>query len=212
MRRIGTHSLVAVAVMLAGCQASTDSSSSSSGGARSSAPKARPAAASLVVPAGVTLPLELQTGISSESSKEGELIVARLTEDVRVGERVALREGTEVRGHVVSAIPSGRVKGRAHLAFDFDRIVVGGKEHEIALREIDLTAGSGKKKDAAIIGGSAGAGAIIGAIADGGKGAAVGGLVGGAAGTGVVLATKGEEVKLPAGTRYTLKLDRELRL
>lgn len=39
-----------------------------------------------------------------------------------------------------------------------------------------------KKKSAAIIGGSAGAGAAIGALAGGGKGAAIGALIGGTSG------------------------------
>jgi hypothetical protein len=53
---------------------------------------------------------------------------------------------------------------------------------------------------------------IIGAIADGKKGAAIGTAVGAAAGTGAVLATKGKEVELPSGTNLRLKLEKEARL
>ena len=45
----------------------------------------------------------------------------------------------------------------------------------------------------------AGAGAAIGALLGGGSGAAKGAAIGGAGGTGVVLATKGKEVRLGAG-------------
>jgi hypothetical protein len=154
----------------------------------------------------------LETALSSATSKQGDAIVARLAQDVKLGEKVVLKQGTELRGRVVSATQSGRVKGRAHLAFDFDRVVVGGSEREVALRAVDITAESSKGKDAKIVGGGAGAGLIIGAIVDGKKGAVIGTAVGAAAGTGAVLATRGKDVQLPAGTTLHLKLEKDARL
>ena len=138
--------------------------------------------------------------------------MARLAEDVRVGEKVVVPAGTEVRGQVTAAVPSGRVKGLARLAFDFDTLVLKGKEHSIGTRPVDITAANSHKKDAVIIGIGAGAGAIVGAIVDGKKGAGIGALIGGAAGTGVVLTTKGKEVELGTGARVTVRLTRETRL
>ena len=63
-----------------------------------------------------------------------------------------------------------------------------------------------KKEDAAKIGGGAVGGAIIGGIIGGGDGAAKGAAIGGAGGTGVVLATRGKEVRLAAGTPVSVKL------
>jgi hypothetical protein len=205
------------ALGLAGCQARTDTSSQAAQAQRvpvatqAAAPKPKPPEP-LLIPAGTLLAATLETGVSSATSKEGDAILARLTEDVKVSERVVLRSGTELRGRVVAATPSGRVKGRAHLAFDFDRVVVAGKEREIALRAVDITAESSKSKDAKLIGGGAGAGLIIGAIADGKKGAAIGTAIGAAAGTGAVLATRGREVELRSGTALKLRLEREARL
>jgi outer membrane lipoprotein SlyB len=59
---------------------------------------------------------------------------------------------------------------------------------------------STKGEDAAKIGVGAVGGAIVGGILGGGSGAAQGAVIGGAAGTGVVLATRGEEVTLVKGT------------
>ena len=73
-------------------------------------------------------------------------------------------------------------------------------------------AGSSKGKDAKIAGGSAAAGAIIGGIAGGGSGALKGGLIGGAVGGGAVLATRGVEVELPAGTPYKIELKKSLQV
>ena len=75
-----------------------------------------------------------------------------------------------------------------------------------------MTAGSSKGKDAKIAGGAAAGGAVIGAIADGGSGAVKGGLIGGAAGGAAVLATRGNEVELPAGSSYEVELKKSLRL
>ena len=64
------------------------------------------------------------------------------------------------------------------------------------MREAEATKGSDAKK----VGIGAGAGAVIGAIAGGGKGAAIGTAVGGGAGAGMVVATKGKEIEIEAGT------------
>ncbi|MGE0455394.1 MAG: hypothetical protein AB7O37_15180 [Vicinamibacteria bacterium] len=206
---------LAPALLLAGCQAAGDASSGSSAKSANARTPARPAATpkpALVIPEGTALALELRTTLSSASSQAGDLVVARLTEDVKLGERVALARGSEVRGRVTAAVESGKVKGRARLAFEFDRVLVGSREIELAAGGVDITAGDSKKRDAAIIGGGTAGGAIIGAIADGGKGAAIGAVLGGAAGTGAVLATKGKEVELPSGTPIKTRLQKDLRL
>jgi hypothetical protein len=199
------------AALLAGCQASSDSTSPNDGkksGGILSVLRPSP----VTIPEGATLPLVLETAISSATSRSGDLVVARVAEDIKVGEKVVVPSGSEVRGRVTSAVPSGRTKTRARLAFDLDTLVLDGKEHAIGTRPIDITAGDTHKKDAATIGIGAGAGAIIGAIANGGKGAGIGALIGGAAGTGVVLVNTGKEVELGSGTRVTVKLTRETRL
>lgn len=74
-------------------------------------------------------------------------------------------------------------------------------------------AGLGKnRRTAETVGGGAALGAIIGAIAGGGKGAVIGVLAGGAGGAGVAVLTKGKEVRVPAETVLTFRLDRAVRL
>jgi len=53
---------------------------------------------------------------------------------------------------------------------------------------------------------------VIGGIADGGSGAVKGGLIGGAAGGAAVLATRGADVELKAGSRHKVELRSSLRL
>jgi hypothetical protein len=100
------------------------------------------------------------------------------------------------------------VKGRARIAFRFNQIDLpgaGGRE-AISTATIARTAPATKKQDAAKIGAGAAGGAIVGGIVGGGDGAAKGAAIGGGAGTGVVLATRGKEVSLPAGTPLSVKL------
>jgi hypothetical protein len=166
----------------------------------------------LVAPEGTSIPVVLKTTAASNTSRSGDAVTATVASDVLVDGKVVIPEGSEVRGRVVAAEGSGRVKGRAHLAVSFDEIVVGGKTLPASLSGLDVTAASGKGKDAKIIGGAAAAGAIIGGIKKGAKGAAVGGLIGAGAGGGATMAMKGKEVVFGAGSRHTLKLRDSLRV
>ena len=225
MRRVNVILALFSAVLLAGCQSSSDPASANEGKTGANAGKASGSQAKgsggilsvlrpdpITVPEGASFPLVLETSISSATSRSGDLVVARLAEDVRVGEKVVVPAGSEVRGTVTAAVPSGRVKGLARLAFDFDTLVLKGKEHSIGTRAVDITAANSHKRDAAIIGIGAGAGAIVGGIVDGKKGAGIGALIGGATGTGGVLTTRGKEVELGTGARVTVVLTRETRL
>ena len=209
--------LLCAAAAMAACQASTNDSPQSDQPAASDRPIGRAATAvptpePLVIPQGTALAMTLQTTASSATSHEGDAVVAKLAESVRLGDRILVPAGSEVRGRVIAAVPSGRVKGRARLALDFDSIVVKGREVAIDTSPIDITAGQQKKRDAAIIGGGTGAGAIVGGIVDGKKGAAIGALLGAGAGGGAVLATKGKEVHLPSGTALKVRLREPARI
>jgi hypothetical protein len=162
-------------------------------------------AANHTMPTGTVLPVTFETTVSSATSRAEEKVLARLREPVRVG-AATLPEGSELRGHVISVHRSGKVKGRASLTLAFTQITANGKTYTLPARRISLLAPETHGKDAKIIGGSAGAGALVGAVVDGKSGAAKGALVGGGAGTGVVLATRGKEVSIPAGSRWRVRL------
>jgi hypothetical protein len=168
------------------------------------------AAPDLRVPTGTTIPVRFQTGHSSASSHPEERVVATVRQNVLVRGQVAIPAGSELRGHVVSVQRPGRVRGQGYIAVDFDKLTVRGRTYDIALRQLAVLAPRGRGRDAKVIGGGAGVGAIVGAIADGGEGAAKGALIGGAAGTGAVLATRGKDAYMPAGSRWRLRLDRPI--
>ena len=164
----------------------------------------------VVVPAGTTLRLTLETGVSSDRSRVEDPVRARLARPVVVAGATAIPAGAEATGTVLSVRRSGKVQGRASLAFRFDRLRTDSETYTVHTVRITRVAPATKGEDAEKIGIGAGVGTAIGAIAGGKKGAAIGGAAGAGAGTGVVLSTRGKEVRLARGTTVTTRLDQPL--
>jgi hypothetical protein len=168
----------------------------------------RPGFREVTVPSGTTLQVALQTTVSSDTSQVEDPVRGTLSRAISIDGVEALPAGTVVTGHVTEAERSGRVKGRARIAFRFNRIDAPGDGDRMPIRteEIAREAAATKKQDAAKIGGGAAGGAIIGGILGGGNGAAKGAAIGGVAGTGVVLATRGKDVELGTGAVVMVRL------
>jgi len=160
----------------------------------------------VTLPAGTTLPLDLKTPVASDTSEVEDSVRATLRRAITIEGTQVLPAGTEVVGTVTRAERSGRVKGRASVAFRFTSLRHDGEQYEIRTESIARTAAATKGEDTKKIAIGAGAGAALGAILGGGSGAAKGAAIGGAGGTGVVLATRGKEVRLGAGADVNTKL------
>jgi hypothetical protein len=160
----------------------------------------------VTIPAGTTLRLELTSTVASDSSKVEDSVRAELRQPITVEGREVVPVGADVMGHVTAVERSGRVKGRARVAFRFDSMSVNGDDYEIDTAAVARQAEATKGEDATKIGVGAGAGAAIGALLGGGDGAAKGAAIGGAGGTGVVLATRGREVRLGPGATINTRL------
>jgi hypothetical protein len=75
------------------------------------------------IPAGTILPVRLG-GLSSEKSKRGEIIKARIMQDVPLENGLRLRAGSTVLGHVIDVRPV--IPGqKAALAIEFDTVLQG---------------------------------------------------------------------------------------
>lgn len=212
--------LLAVASLCAACGGSSPESVAAEPGSPAAAagttgvsPLARAAAAvgipqyrDVTLPAGTTLRLELQSAIASDTSSVEDTVRASLRQPVSIDGNTVLPTGTEVVGNVTSVERSGRVKGRARIAYRFNSIDYSGERYDIRTNTLSHQAEATKGEDATKIGIGAGAGAAIGALLGGGDGAAKGAAIGGGAGTGVVLATRGKEVRLGPGADVTARL------
>ena len=210
--------LAAIALAIAcGACAGTDSSTAQSedpavaadaaeGETAAKASRKAPVYREVSLPAGTTLRLDLASSISSDGSKVEDAVRATVREAVVVDGQTVVPMGAELAGVVTDVEDSGRVKGRARIAYRFDSMSVGEERYEIVTAPTTHVAEATKSEDATKIGIGAGAGAAIGAIVGGGSGAAKGAVIGGAAGTGAVLATKGKEVRLGPGANVTTRL------
>jgi hypothetical protein len=185
---------------VAGAQASRSPSSGSA------LAESKPEFKDVTIPSGTTMAVKLASSVASDTSKVEDAVRGTLAKALVVGGKTVVPAGSEVGGTVLEASQSGRVKGRASLAIRFDRLRVGSELHTIRTAQIAREAEPTKGDDAEKVGIGAGAGALVGAIAGGKKGALIGTAVGAGAGTGVVLATRGEEVRLSAGTTVTTTL------
>jgi len=172
-------------------------------------PAARPA---VVIPSNNNLQVRLDQSIDTRTNNPGDGFTATLVEPVVVGGRMVLPRGTRFTGHVTAAKSSGRLKGRAYLGLTLDAFEHGGRQYPIQTSDVGQASRSHKKRNLGLIGGGAGVGGLIGALAGGGSGAAIGALVGGGAGTAGAAATGKKETGLPAETVLTFTLQSPVRM
>jgi hypothetical protein len=200
---------------------STDAASKTAGGperlaaspaqaaAGSAATSQAPTVREVTIPAGTALSVTVLSTLASNTSKIEDEVKGSLAKPVIVSGTTAVPAGSQITGSVTDARESGRVKGRATLAFRFDRLVANGETMRIQTAAVKREAAADRKSDVKKGGIGAGVGAIVGGVIGGGKGAAIGAVAGG---TGTVLATRGKEVELPTGTVVTVRLQDPLTL
>ena len=174
------------------------------------APPPKPTFKEVTLPAGTELGLTLHTAVASDTSKVEDPVRATLRRAIVRDGLTVLPAGTPLDGSVVAVERSGKVKGLASLSIRFKDVVVEDERYELRASTVSRQAHSTKKKDATKVGIGTGAGALVGALIGGGKGAAIGAGVGAAGGTGVVMSTRGEEVRLPSGTAVSITLSEPL--
>jgi hypothetical protein len=159
---------------------------------------------SSIIPVGQEIDVRLQDTLSSGTNQVEDRFIATTVVELEGDGRTLIPAGSEMRG-VVSAVQSaGRVNRKASLGVTFDQITIDGRTYPIRGTVTEALEGEGYRGDAAKIGTGAGVGAIIGGILGGLKGALAGILIGGG---GVVAATEGKDVELPAGTILRVSLD-----
>lgn len=170
------------------------------------APRREPRQATL--PAGSTLDARLATAVASDTSSMEQTVEATLTAPLAAEGVTVAPAGSTLVGTVTSVRESGRLRGRAEIALQFTRLRTDGLTYDIRTEPLRWIAEATKGEDAVKVGVGAAAGAVVGAIAGGGKGAAVGSAIGAGGGSAVVLATRGDEIRLGAGTRLSSGADR----
>ncbi|MDT5271104.1 MAG: hypothetical protein QOH49_3290 [Acidobacteriota bacterium] len=169
------------------------------------------------VSSNVVLTIELSNRLTTDVSQKGDHFEARVVEPQEFA-------GAVVAGHLADVQRAGKAKGRALLQLEFEQIRMPGSNdwqqlsaqvvevlqpEATGTSEVDEEGGvrgrDTTKEDVAKVGGGAAVGAIIGAIAGGGKGAAIGAILGGGAGTASVMTQRGKDIRLESGQQLRIR-------
>jgi type IV secretory pathway VirB10-like protein len=162
----------------------------------------------LVIARDSVIGLQTENRISSETARVEDRVDARVTRDVRVGDRVAVPAGARAIGSVSLVERGGKFKERARLGIRFHTLVLAdGTRVPINTETIYRDGDPPSTGSAQKVGGGAIGGAIIGAIIGGGKGAAIGAAAGAGAGSAAVVAGGRQEAVLPPGTALTARIN-----
>ena len=159
----------------------------------------------LIVSADSVIGLQTENTISSETARVEDRVDARVTRDVRVGDKVAIPSGTRAIGSVTQVDRGGKFKERAHLGIRFHTLVLADGTR-VPISTETITRDGDAPSSAAKIGGGAVGGAILGAILGGAKGAVIGGATGAGAGAAATAAGDRSAASLPAGTQTTVRI------
>ena len=211
--RTQRHLITNVDRLTFGDATATTSSTSSTSSSRSTAQSSSASRARSVaneVPAGTVVTVRMIDPIDSNETDIGSRYRASLDEPLVVDGRTIAPRGADATVEVARAEQSGTFSGREEIALRLAEIYSNGRRLTPVTQDAEVSAKSRSKETATIVGGTAAVGAIIGAIAGGGKGAAIGAASGAGAGA-AIQAIRGQRIKVPAESKLDFALAQPLR-
>ena len=186
------------------------------------------AANQLTIPSGTKVPLALKQAISTKNAREGDAVYAVTTFPVVINDRILIPAGTYVQGRVSNVKRGGRIKGRAEVLMHFSTLIYpsgytvilpgavenvpGAEKTSMKDEEGTIRQDSQTGEKAKTVATAAGTGAVIGGLSNGVKGGLIGAGVGGGIGTAIGLLTRGNDVRMDAGTTLEMVIQREVPL
>jgi hypothetical protein len=191
-------------------------------------PAATSDAAQLTIPSGTKVPLALKQSISTKNAREGDAVYAVTTFPVVINDRIVIPAGTYVQGRISSVKRGGHIKGRAEVLMHFSTLIYpsgytvvlpgaienvpGAEKTSMKDEEGTIRQDSQTGEKAKTVATAAGTGAVIGGLSNGVKGGLIGAGIGGGIGTAIGLFSRGNDVRLDAGTTLEMVIQREVSL
>ncbi len=182
----------------------------------------------LTIPAGTKVPLALKQSISTKNAKEGDPVYAATTFPVVINDRIVIPAGTYVQGRISQVKRGGRIKGRAEVLMHFSTLIYpsgytvvlpgavenvpGAEKTSMKDEEGTIRQDSQTGEKAKTVATAAGTGAVVGGLSNGVKGGFIGAGIGGGVGTAIGLLTRGNDVRMDAGTTLEMVIQREVAL
>ena len=158
-----------------------------------------------VVPRGTEIQVRTNDYINSHHA-DGRVYTGTVARDVLDrGGRVAIPRGSQVDLYA-------RDWGNGELVLDLKSVMADGRRFVVDATPEQFSGGEkpgvGENgRTGKFVGGGALLGTIVGAIAGGGRGAVAGAVGGAAVGAGAEMATRGREIRVPAETLLTFRLE-----
>jgi hypothetical protein len=185
-------------------------------------------AGQLTIPSGTKVPLALKQSISTKNAREGDAVYAVTTFPVVINERIVIPSGTYVQGRISNVKRGGRIKGRAEVLMHFSTLIYpsgytvvlpgavenvpGAEKTSMKDEEGTIRQDSQTGEKAKTVATAAGTGAVVGGLSNGAKGGLIGAGIGGGVGTVIGLLTRGNDVRMDAGTTLEMVIQREVPL
>jgi len=171
--------------------------------------------AKVSIPAGTALTIRVDQRISVKHGHAGKKFTGEVVNPVLGSDGSTLvPKGTPVGGVVDEAKRRGHFKGASVLELRLTSLTLNGTQYPLTTKDLKQTKKGKGRRSAAMIGGGAGLGMLVGGVATGGVGLLVGGLVGGGAGTAAAGMTGNRDIDIPAESivKFTLADDLEIAL
>jgi hypothetical protein len=178
------------------------------------------------VNSGQIIRVRIKQTITSETARVGDQFSTTVVDPVYASGVEVVPSGSEITGRVVTVDRASRKSKAGTIGVHFVSLrlptgiarVVNGDLTDVtadnvtADNEGEVSGRSALKRNVVFIGGGAAAGALIGAIASGGKGAGIGAIVGGGLGAAGAVFSKGNEAVVKSGTEFGVVLNQTLSL
>jgi hypothetical protein len=174
------------------------------------APPPPPSPVTAVFPAGSTIEVRTVDAIDSKTGQAGDQFQATLQQPLTWNGQVLVPKGANVYLRLTEVQTSGQYKGKSELQLQLVRLEFQGTDYPLTSTTYTEAGASRGQDTAKTVGGGALVGAIIGAIAGGGKGAVIGGAAGAGAGGVYQGVSKPKQIRIPSETVLDFKLDQPL--
>ncbi|MCU1322985.1 MAG: hypothetical protein JWM43_2634 [Acidobacteriaceae bacterium] len=160
----------------------------------------------VTIPNGSMIRIRINEGLDSNHVQPGSVFDGTVLNDVVADGAIAVPRGAAVQGTVVDTKSAGSLKGRGAIVLQLTQVTLGGHVFPIVSNQWSSV---GPDKTGRTVGSAVGLGAmgaLIGAVAGGGPGAAIGAGVGGVAGLGASAASGGGQAYVPSEAILTFHL------
>ena len=169
---------------------------------RSAKPRETPSPESAVlIPGGTPVVVRTIDPIDSNTAAAGQHFNASVDEPVVVGDHVVVAKHADAVLEIAGMKKGGHIRGRAELSIQLVSLKVRGRNLPVQTEVHSAQGPSRGSNTAKKAGGAGAAGAVLGGILGGGKGALAGGAIGVGGAMAFQLATHGSRVQIPSESR-----------